>query len=141
MKRTNWISIAAAGAMVTTGLGITAPAMAQDGYYGRAYYGDVHRGGYDNYRPGDYYRGDEGYYRGPRYGYSSYNNGGYRYNDHDYYRCRSSGTTGTIVGAIAGGLLGNSVVGRHGDKTAGTLIGGTVGALTGRAIDKSDDHC
>jgi hypothetical protein len=138
MKRTNWISIAAAGAMIAAGLGTTAPAMAQDGYYGRAYYGDVHRGGYDNYRPGDYYRGGEGYYRDARY--DAYNNG-YRYNDHADYRCHSSGTTGTIVGAIAGGLLGNSVVGRHGDKTAGTLIGGTVGALTGRAIDKSDDHC
>ena len=72
------------------------------------------------------------------------------YADRGYYddrgfrgrRC-GSGTTGTIVGAIAGGLLGNEV-GRNsggyygrGDGTAGAIIGGGIGALAGRAIGRS----
>ena len=40
-----------------------------------------------------------------------------------------------MIGAIAGGLLGNSVAG-YGDRTAGTIIGAGVGALAGRAIDR-----
>lgn len=51
-------------------------------------------------------------------------------------RCRDKGTGGTIIGAIAGGLLGNAAVGRRGDGTAGAIVGGGVGALAGRAIDR-----
>ncbi len=114
------------------------PAMAQRDGYHRGY--DNYRGdrgyrGYDNYRGYN----DRGYrgYRGDRYQYR--NNRGYRGND-GYYRCRRDGTAGTIIGAIAGGLLGNEVAGR-GDRTEGTIIGGAVGALAGRAIDKSDSRC
>ncbi|USI73346.1 glycine zipper 2TM domain-containing protein [Sphingomonas morindae] len=49
--------------------------------------------------------------------------------------CRDAGTGGTIIGAIAGGLLGNGIAG-HGDRAAGTLLGGGLGALAGRAIDR-----
>jgi uncharacterized protein YcfJ len=52
-----------------------------------------------------------------------------------HYRCRSDGTGGAIVGAIAGGLLGNAIAG-YGDRAAGTLLGGVGGALAGRAIDR-----
>lgn len=63
-----------------------------------------------------------------------------RYNDR-YYRDRCDrGTGGTVIGAIAGGLIGNEVAGR-GDRTVGTIIGGAVGAIAGRAIDKSNDGC
>ncbi|MEG3155419.1 glycine zipper 2TM domain-containing protein [Sphingomonas sp. RB1R13] len=48
------------------------------------------------------------------------------------YCHRRSGTTGTIVGAVGGGLLGHAIVG----GTAGTLIGAGAGALGGRAIEK-----
>ena len=48
---------------------------------------------------------------------------------------------GTIIGAIAGGLLGHEVAGRRGDRTTGTIIGGAVGAVAGRAIDKGDGRC
>jgi uncharacterized protein YcfJ len=41
-----------------------------------------------------------------------------------------------VIGAIAGGLLGNSIAG-YGDRTAGTIIGAGVGALAGRAIDRN----
>ena len=60
---------------------------------------------------------------------------------HQYYRGRAysqsychrrSGTTGTIVGAVGGGLLGHALVG----GTAGTLIGAGAGALGGRSIER-----
>ena len=51
---------------------------------------------------------------------------------YDRHRCRN-GAGGTILGAIAGGLLGNAVSG-YGDRTAGTIIGGGAGALAGSAI-------
>ncbi|MGN5375693.1 glycine zipper 2TM domain-containing protein [Sphingomonas hankookensis] len=79
------------------------------------------------------YRGDRGYreYRGNR---------GY-YNDRGYARRSNrgceNGDGGTVIGAIAGGLLGNTVAGR-GDRLLGTIIGGGVGAVAGRAIDKAD---
>lgn len=76
---------------------------------------------------------DRGYSRG-------YRDADYR-RDRYYggYRCkRDNGTGGLVIGAIAGGLLGNQVAR---DKTAGTIIGGGVGALAGRAIDRSDSRC
>ena len=78
------------------------------------------------------YRGDRGYreYRGDR---------GY-YNDRQYNRrgarCEN-GDGGTVIGAIAGGLLGNTVAGR-GNRLLGTVLGGGVGAVAGRAIDRAD---
>ncbi len=51
------------------------------------------------------------------------------------YRCHSDGTAGLIVGALAGGYLGNRVAGRH-HRAVGTIIGGTGGALAGRALDR-----
>ena len=76
---------------------------------------------------------------GPRY------QRGYRGQRYDSYRAREAcrdGDGGTIIGAIAGGLIGNGVAGR-GDRAAGTIIGGALGALAGRAIDRSDrpDYC
>ncbi len=53
---------------------------------------------------------------------------------HDRHRCRN-GSGGTILGAIAGGLLGNALAGR-GDRTAGALLGGGAGALAGSAIGR-----
>lgn len=77
----------------------------------------------------------DGYNRGPRYDQRRYYDRG-RYNHRDR-RC-SSGTTGTIVGAIAGGLLGRAIDTR-GDRTLGTVLGGAGGALAGHAIEKSDN--
>ncbi|HZV58610.1 MAG TPA: glycine zipper 2TM domain-containing protein [Sphingobium sp.] len=122
------------GAALALGAGTIAatPAQARDNWNGHGRYEqryDRHDQRYDRYD-----RHNRGYDNRVRY---QYDNRGYRYNE----RCRSDGTAGTIIGAIAGGLLGNSVVGRHGDKTAGTIIGGAVGAVAGRAIDKGDDRC
>lgn len=57
------------------------------------------------------------------------------------YRCqRSNGTTGLLVGAGLGALLGDQVAGR-GDKTLGAVVGGLGGAAAGRAIDRSRVSC
>jgi len=120
-------------------------------YDDRGYYRE-HRDydrGYDDrgYRHREW-RGDRGYgYAAPRggyYGYGGYpsyygGNGYYRdrgYYRRESYRCRDDGTAGTVIGAIAGGLIGNGVAGR-GDRTAGTIIGGGLGALAGNAIGRN----
>lgn len=90
-----------------------------------------HRGGpgYWGHRHGHYHGGPHYYGGGPRY-YGGYGRG---------YRC-DKGTGGTIIGAIAGGLLGHEVAegrGGRGDGTTGAIIGAGVGALAGRAIDRN----
>ncbi|MFC3442234.1 glycine zipper 2TM domain-containing protein [Sphingobium rhizovicinum] len=134
MKMKFLVNMGAALAMGAASLAVTAtPAMARDHYRGYDR-GDYYRGGYDRGYRGDYYRGyrGDGYYRNN--GYRGYRGG---------YRCRDNGTGGTIIGAIAGGLLGNEVgkgsgrYGRRGDGTTGAIIGAGVGALAGRAIDRN----
>ena len=58
----------------------------------------------------------------------------YRGSDNRYYCRRSDGTTGLIVGALAGGTLGN-VIAPNGSKTVGSLIGGSLGAIPGKELD------
>ena len=62
----------------------------------------------------------------------------YRGNDGRYYCRRSDGTTGTVVGAVAGGALG-AILG--GGGALGTIIGAGGGALLGRSVDKGKVHC
>ncbi|HEU4961159.1 MAG TPA: glycine zipper 2TM domain-containing protein [Sphingomonas sp.] len=57
-----------------------------------------------------------------------------------YYCKREDGTTGTLVGAGIGALLGN-IIAPGGSKTVGTILGGAGGALAGRAIDRADLAC
>lgn len=61
------------------------------------------------------------------------------YSRHANYsrRCHDKGNGGLAIGAIAGGLLGNTVAG-HGDKTLGTVLGAAGGGLLGRSVDRSD---
>lgn len=97
--------------------------------------------GYYENRGRDYRNYDRRYdnrrYYGNRYD-RAYYGGRYDYRrGRDYYGRRCSGETGTIIGAIAGGLLGSQVAGR-GDRTVGAVIGGAAGALAGRAIDRND---
>jgi uncharacterized protein YcfJ len=44
-------------------------------------------------------------------------------------------TNGTIIGALAGGLLGHTVAGR-GSHTEGTLLGATAGGVVGNQVSK-----
>jgi uncharacterized protein YcfJ len=79
---------------------------------------------------------DHGYYDRAGYGRDYDRNArNDRRNARDQGRRCDKGTGGTILGAIAGGLLGNAAAGR-GDRGAGTIVGAGVGALAGRAIDR-----
>ena len=50
------------------------------------------------------------------------------------YCRKSDGTVGTVVGGVAGALLGRTID-THGDRTTGTVLGAAGGALAGHAID------
>lgn len=55
--------------------------------------------------------------------------------------CRKpDGTTGMVIGGVAGALVGRSIDTR-GDRAAGTLIGAAAGALAGREIERSGKRC
>ncbi len=58
----------------------------------------------------------------------------YRGQDGRYYCRRSDGTTGLLVGAAVGGLLGN-IIAPGGSKTLGTLLGAAGGGVAGASID------
>ncbi|MCP8891157.1 glycine zipper 2TM domain-containing protein [Sphingomonas faeni] len=94
-------------------------------------WGSRYERGYDGYQGG--YR-DNGYDRG----YRQYrgNDRRYNYNPRNRRGCDNSG--GTIVGALAGGLLGHTIAGR-GDRTLGAVLGAAGGGLAGNAIDRSDN--
>jgi len=60
--------------------------------------------------------------------------------DNRYYCRRSDGTTGLIIGGLAGGTLGN-VLAPGGSKVLGSIIGGTVGAVIGNSVDRNRVVC
>lgn len=64
----------------------------------------------------------------------------YRGQDGQYYCRQSDGSTGLIVGALAGGVLGN-VIAPGGSEVFGTILGAGAGALAGRAIDRKSARC
>ena len=100
-----------------TAMPAAAQAQSRDGYssrYDDGYYNQGQR--YDRRYDGRYDRR----YDNRRYQNQRYQN--QRYGNHYGQRC-GNGSTGTILGAIAGGLLGREVAGR-GDRTVGTIIGG-----------------
>ena len=111
--------------MVAAAVAIPTAASAQPGYYGGGYNG----GYYGNSYGGQYssYYDRSGYYSGPTW----------RGNDGRYYCRRSDGSTGTIVGGVAGAVIGSQVAGR-GDRTIGAILGGAVGALIGNSVDRGN---
>jgi hypothetical protein len=98
----------------------------RDGYYesGRDYRREARRERREARRYARYYD-NRGYYSGPTW----------RGNDGRYYCHRSDGSTGLVIGAVGGALVGRSIDTR-GDRAAGTLLGAALGALVGSAIDK-----
>jgi len=57
------------------------------------------------------------------------------------YRCkRPNGTTGLIVGAAGGALIGRAID-TKGERASGTILGAAAGALVGREIDRSRMRC
>ena len=115
---------------------IAVPAVADAHHY----YGYDNGYGYEqqSYYPQQSYYNQQGYYPQQAYGYGN----GYYGRSHGYRYHRCSGTTGTIVGAGAGALLGRSIGRGSGyyhrnSGTTGTIIGAALGALVGREIGKS----
>jgi len=102
------------------------------GYNDDSRYDDRDEGDYD---PARYYRA------GPNYQERalSADDRVYRGDDGKYYCKRSDGTTGLIIGAAGGGILGNVIDGGH-SRTVGTLIGGALGALAGKSIDQNSSQ-
>ena len=87
------------------------------------------------WEPSRHYRDHRrGHYRERRMGR---NDRIYRGGDGRYYCRRSDGTTGLVVGAIAGGLLGNAI----GGDTLGALLGAGGGALLGQQIERGQVRC
>ncbi len=105
-----------------------APALADHGRWGddgwrgnRGYYQEVGN------RDRRYYRTDNGI---------QYWNG----NDGRRYCRRPNGTTGLLIGGVAGALIGRSIDTR-GDRAVGTILGAAGGALIGREVERSGARC
>jgi Ni/Co efflux regulator RcnB len=84
-----------------------------------AYYAD------DYYRSGSYYRERR----------LSVNDRIYAGRDGRYYCRRNDGTTGLLVGAGAGALVGNALDGGR-SSTLGTILGALAGGAIGREVDR-----
>jgi uncharacterized protein YcfJ len=59
----------------------------------------------------------------------------YRGSDGRYYCKRSDGTTGLVLGAVGGGLIGHAL----GGGVLGTLLGAGGGGLLGKHLDQKND--
>jgi hypothetical protein len=97
---------------------------------------DDYRRGYSGYERRGY--GNDGYYA--QRGYDE--DGRYRRYHRERYasRCRSSGTTGALLGGLVGALFGRGIASHH-DNALGTIVGGAGGAIAGGAIERSNDRC
>jgi len=115
MRKTIIATLAAASAVVTT------PAFADPPSWAPAH-GYRAKNGQIAYRQTDngirYWRGEDG----------------------RYYCRRSNGTTGLLVGAALGALLGRAVD-TDGDRAVGTIIGAAGGGLMGREIERGRTRC
>lgn len=58
----------------------------------------------------------------------------WRGHDGRMYCRKSDGTTGLVVGAAGGALLGRAID-SEGDRATGTIVGAAAGALIGKSID------
>ena len=117
-------------ALAATGMAVSAvPAAASDHYrhrssaYEQSWDQNRDRYGYDTRYYGRNYDSQRAY-RGAQT---------WRGDDGRYYCRKSNGTTGLIVGAAAGALLGRAVDGGY-NHTTGTILGGVVGALLGKSV-------
>ena len=112
--------------------------------------------GFDDNRPQRNWRGYD--YNRPDPGYGGYDAGRYYqdnprrqerrlsrnervYRGHDgrYYCRRNDGSTGLIIGAVGGGVLGN-VIAPGGSEVLGTILGAIGGGLAGRAVERSGNR-
>ena len=144
LKKFTLSAAAAAVAFVA----LPAAAQARHNDYGNRYEQSVR---YDRYGNRGYddrgydSRGYDSRYSSRGYDDRGYSNrgydDGYGYRGNNNNRC--SGTTGTIVGGVAGALGGRAIdrsgnrYSRRGSGTTGAILGGAIGALVGRSVDKS----
>jgi Glycine zipper 2TM domain len=112
---------------------------------------DTRPGGGYGYRDYDYNRPDPSYggYYADRYyregrGYREHRLGRddriYRGQDGRYYCRRSDGTTGLVVGGVAGGLLGAAIA-PGGSELLGALLGAAAGGAVGSSVEKGEARC
>lgn len=100
------------------------------------------RGGYDDSRYDDSNYDAARYYRdGPVYQERvlASDDRVYRGSDNRYYCKRSDGTTGLIVGAVGGGVLGNVIAGGR-SAGVGTILGAIAGGALGRSVDQNNSQ-
>lgn len=108
----------------------------QDAWRDYRRYDYNHPGPQGRYYAENYYR--EGrYYRPVRL---TRNDRIYRGNDNRYYCRRSDGTTGLVIRAALGGVIGNSLD-RGGSSILGTLLGAGAGTAIGSSIDRGQVVC
>ena len=60
--------------------------------------------------------------------------------DGKHYCRKPDGTTGLVVGGVAGALVGRTIDTR-GDRTVGTLLGAAAGAVAGREVERGTSKC
>jgi len=121
-------------ALAAAGLAVSVPAAAQD-YYGHR--GSAYEQNWEHNRHQDRYGYDTRYYGRNYRSQTAYDNArSWRGNDGRYYCHKKDGTTGLIVGAAAGALLGRAVDGGY-NHTTGTVLGGVLGALLGKKVAQS----
>ncbi|MEP9400687.1 glycine zipper 2TM domain-containing protein [Sphingomonas silueang] len=131
------LGIVAAATLVSgcSDYGIGGPRYADAGGYSR-YDWDRPDPAYNGYDAARYYRDDRRY----RERRLATNDRVYVGQDGRYYCRRNDGTTGLIVGGIAGGVLGSAIA-PGGSGLLGALIGGAAGAAGGQAIDRNNVRC
>lgn len=129
------IALAAAAVLALTGCATGGSYSDTSGNW-RAYDYDRPDPSYGGYDAGRYYRED----RVQRERRLSANERVYRGQDGRYYCRRSNGSTGLIVGALAGGVLGN-VIAPGRSEVLGTILGAGAGAVAGQAIDRNSARC
>lgn len=121
-------------------MGAAAASMLSLGACSQLGYGDGVNSGYGpsgGYDAAQYYRDDPRYAQGRRL---SRNDEVYRGRDGRYYCKRDDGSTGLIVGGLAGGVLGN-IIAPGGSRLLGTIIGAAGGAVIGQQVDKGEVQC
>ena len=60
----------------------------------------------------------------------------WRGDDGRYYCRRGNGTTGLVIGAAGGALIGRAIDGGR-NRAVGTILGAAAGALLGREVQRS----
>ena len=116
-----------------TALAVAIPTMAATPASAQRYH---HRDSYQQ----DYRQDYRGYDNRRDYDRNGYYNGRTWRDNRGQYRCRrSDGSTGLLIGAVGGALVGRTIDTR-GDRTVGTLLGAVVGGLIGNSIEKDNNR-